>query len=39
MDADVWHPPHQYTLTFGRCLAHTPSFDLIDFTIFADEPS
>lgn len=39
MDADVWHPPHQYTLTFGRCLAHTPGFDLIDFTIFADEPS
>ena len=39
MDADVWHPPHQYTLTFGRCLEQTPSFDLIDFTIFADEPS
>jgi len=37
MDADVWHPPHQYTLTFGRRLDHTPSFDLIDFTIFADE--
>lgn len=39
MDADVWHPPHQYTLTFGRCLEHTPGFDLIDFTIFADEPT
>ncbi len=39
MDADVWHPPHQYTLTFGRCLENTPSFDLIDFTIFADEVS
>ena len=37
MDAEVWHPPHQYTLTFGRRLEHTPSFDLIDFTIFADE--
>jgi hypothetical protein len=37
MDADVRHPPHQYTLTFGRRLAHTPSFDLIDFTVFADE--
>ncbi|MDP2110848.1 MAG: hypothetical protein Q8N54_08740 [Sulfurimicrobium sp.] len=37
MDADVWHPPHQYTLTFGRCLEHTPSFDLIAFTVFADE--
>jgi len=37
MDADVWQPPHKYTLTFGRCLEHTPSFDLIDFTIFADE--
>jgi len=39
MDADVWHPPHEYTLTFGRCLEHTPGFDLIDFTVFADEPS
>ncbi|MHB1187580.1 hypothetical protein [Thiobacillus sp.] len=39
MDADVWHPPHQYTLTFGRRLEHTPSFDLIDFTVFADEAS
>jgi len=25
------------TLTFGRRLAHTPSYDLIDFTVFADE--
>ncbi len=39
MDADIWQPPHQYTLTFGRCLEHTPSFDLIDFTLIADEPS
>jgi hypothetical protein len=37
MDAEVSHPPHQYTLTFGSCLEHTPSFDLIDFTVFADE--
>jgi len=37
MDADVLHPPHQYTLTFGRRLAHTPSFDLIDFTVIEDE--
>jgi hypothetical protein len=39
MDAEVWHAPHRYTLTFGRRLEHTPAFDLIDFTIFADEPS
>jgi hypothetical protein len=39
MDANVTHPPHRYTLTFGRCLEQTPSFDLIDFTIFADEPT
>ncbi len=39
MDADVLHPPHRYTLTFGRCLEQTPSFDLIDFTIFSDEPT
>jgi hypothetical protein len=36
MDADVWQPPHQYTLTFGRCLEHTPGFDMIEFTIFGD---
>jgi hypothetical protein len=34
MDAEVWHDPRQYTLTFGRRLEHTPSFDLIDFTVF-----
>ncbi|MCL5059118.1 MAG: hypothetical protein M1449_00410 [Candidatus Thermoplasmatota archaeon] len=39
MDADVRHPPHQYTLTFGRRIEQTPSYDLIDFTIFADEAS
>lgn len=37
IDAEVWHPPRQYTLTFGRCLEHTPSFDLIAFTVIADE--
>ena len=37
IDAEVWHPPHQYTLTFGQCLEHTPSFDLIAFTVLADE--
>jgi len=37
MDAEVSQPPHQYTLTFGSCIEHTPSFDLIDFTVFADE--
>ena len=34
MDAEIWHDPRQYTLTFGRRLEHTPSFDLIDFTLF-----
>ena len=37
MDAEVQHAPHQYTLSFGRLLEHTPGFDLIDFTVFADE--
>ena len=37
MDAEVWHAPRQYTLTFGRLVENTPSFDLIDFTLFADE--
>jgi len=37
MDAEVWHPPHQYSLTFGGLVEQTPSFDLIDFTLFADE--
>ncbi|MGK2951793.1 MAG: hypothetical protein ACSLEZ_05325 [Thiobacillus sp.] len=37
MDAEIWQPPQQYSLTFGRCLEHTPSFDLIDFTLFANE--
>lgn len=35
MDAEVWHAPDQYTLTFGRRLEQTQGFDLIDFTIFA----
>lgn len=38
MDAEVWHTPQQYTLAFGRRLERTPSFDLIDFTVIADEP-
>lgn len=37
MEAEVWHPSHHCMLTFGRRLEHTPSFDLIDFTLFADE--
>ncbi len=36
MDAELWHTSHLYMLTFGRRFEHTPSFDLIDFTIFAD---
>jgi len=36
MDAEVWQPPQQYTLTFGRRHEHTASFDLVDFTLFAD---
>lgn len=39
MDAEIWHPPRQYLLTFGRRLEHTSSFDLIDFTAFAGEVS
>ena len=35
MDAEVWHDPHQYTLTFGRRLEQASGFDLIDFTLFA----
>ena len=37
MDAEVLRAPHQYTLTFGRLLQRTPSFDLIDFTVFSEE--
>ena len=36
MDAELRHTSHLYMLTFGRRFEHTPSFDLIDFTIFAD---
>ena len=39
MDADVWHAPHQHTLTFGRRVEQTPSFDLIEYSIFSDEPT
>ncbi|MDA8258842.1 MAG: hypothetical protein M0Z99_24955 [Betaproteobacteria bacterium] len=37
MAAEVLQAPHQYTLTFGRLLEQTPGFDLVDFTVFADE--
>jgi len=39
MDAEVRHPQRQTTLAFGRRLEHTPSFDLIDFTVIAHEPA
>jgi hypothetical protein len=39
MDAEVLHEQHRYMLTFGKRFEHTPSFDLIDFTIFADLPA
>lgn len=39
MDAEVHHAHHRYLLTFGRRFEHTPSFDLIDFTLFADLPT
>jgi cyclic-di-GMP-binding protein len=39
MDAEVWHPQQQITLAFGRRLEHTPGFDLIDFTVIANEPT
>jgi hypothetical protein len=37
MDAEVWHPPRQYLLTFGRCLEHTAAFDLVEFNVFVDK--
>ncbi len=39
MDADVWHPQQHITLAFGRRLEHTPGFDLIDYTLIAQEPT
>jgi hypothetical protein len=36
MDAEVSHPPRQYTISFGKRLDPTPSFDLIDFTVIED---
>lgn len=36
MDADVWEDARRYTLTFGRLLEQTPSFDLVDFTLFEE---
>ncbi len=38
MDAEVLHAPRHYTLSFGRLLEHTPGFDLVDFTLIANEP-
>jgi len=38
MDAEVVHAPRQYTLSFGQLLEHTPGFDLVDFTLIANEP-
>lgn len=37
MDAEVWHAHRQTMLTFGRRVEHSPSFDLIDFTLFDNE--
>lgn len=36
MDADVWEEARRYALTFGRLLEQTPSFDLVDFTLFEE---
>lgn len=36
MDAEVWQPPRQYLLTFGRRLEYTMAFDLVEFNIFVD---
>lgn len=37
LDAEVWHPPRQYLLTFGDCLEHSAGFDLVEFRIFVDK--
>jgi hypothetical protein len=37
MDAEVRQASRHLTLTFGHRIEHTPSFDLIDFTLFEDE--
>jgi len=39
MSADVWSPQLRATLAFGHRLAQTPGFDLIDFTLIANEPT
>lgn len=36
MDAGVCDAARRYTLTFGRLLEQTPSFDLVDFTLFEE---
>lgn len=35
MDAEIVRAGRLHTLSFGRCHAHTPNFDLIDFTLLA----
>lgn len=35
MDAEIVRAGRLHALSFGRCHAHTPSFDLIDFTPLA----
>lgn len=35
MDAEIWQAARQTLLSFGRRHAHTPHFDLVDFTPFA----
>ncbi len=37
MDAEVWDSQRHITLAFGRQVKHTPGFDLIDFTLIAQE--
>ena len=39
MDAEVLHSPRQYTVTLNRRAEFTPSFDLIDFTVFNHAPT
>lgn len=39
LDAEIRQVPEQYTITFGRRTEFTPSFDLIDFTVFTAEPT
>ncbi|MEW5966817.1 MAG: hypothetical protein AB1720_07470 [Pseudomonadota bacterium] len=36
IEAEVTHGPHRYLIVFGKRLDPTPSFDLIDFSIFEE---